>query len=389
MLSRKKSTPAAPSPLEKVLADGLKAFAAHLPAKGFPDAAALSAAGNAATQHFREALGKPALLAQLGIDEKVITEHGSAAKLDFSQWVHRNAPPVAKPQYSEQLNGIRLAIAAMLGTLAGGLGISGLLKLLLPAAEIPAATPYGYLIGSVIGAAAAIYLVWQTSDSSSVRNWLKGILGLATIGEVFLLVQQASGLGMIWRTLRGAAGRGIFRFFKRLILYVAIVILLKVSVKQPHFQRQSYLDTMGIIYRIWLKHAVTFLKNRFSEASAVDRPAADLPDPRSQLKALGIGLHKLHQSPADSLPDAAAEILVKAAGLGFRGLDQQPLFLTPEKTAAGEQTIFTWQHSMEKDYQVIGIVEEGDPVFVESVPVIHNGEVIEKGTVRKLRRKPQ
>ena len=103
---------------------------------------------------------------------------------------------------------------------------------------------------------------------------------------------------------------------------------------------------------------------------------------KNVLKQLGTYLHKLHQSSREFLVDATAELLSRARALGIEGLEGEPAFISGEKPQTGQ---ITWDSSLAEKYDGIGAVEEGDLVFIEQKPVIHEGEIIEKGLVRKVR----
>jgi len=101
------------------------------------------------------------------------------------------------------------------------------------------------------------------------------------------------------------------------------------------------------------------------------------------LRQLSRKIYALHHASQDALSVTADEVIQEARNLGFEGLDGQPEFLAPTQQAASETIV--WYASLAGQYEMFGHIKEGDFVRVERKPVVLEGQVMERGLVRKVR----
>lgn len=349
----------------------------HLPEKDFPREEQLRSAIAEITDLVREELCERSWLEQIGNSPAITEEDTLVIGLDFEEWIAGHPLQIPLPALVSELSGWKLAWAAMIGAVGGSLLLSGLFKLLMSSPDP------GVLIGGPAGAAALVMAVWYASQSRKIRLAIQSALGVASLAELWIVFASTAGLGGIWRALRGTPGsKMIPGFVKRIFLYLAVILFLKLAVRKPTYDRGSYRATVTMVLGLWVENAIQFLAVRLQHSKA---PATETENKvRNALKQLGVYLHKIHQSSREYLADTAAELLVKARSLGIEGLEGSPAFISGEKRGVRQMT---WNKSLEEKYQGVGAVEEGDLVFIEQHPLIHEGKVIEKGLVRKVREK--
>ncbi len=378
MVNRKKATlPVRAMPPDEIANRAVAQFVTRLPVKGFPDERQIREAMNETERLIQEMLCSDAVLREITGQEKMEAAQRDYLVLEMSTWLTEHPLQLPAPTFTERLNGFKLALVTVLGTFAMGLLLAGGFNFL---AEDPQT---GWKLGSMIGAGGTVLLMWYCSENKKVRRYLTAALGVASAAEVAILFGKLSGIGAIWSALTAnLRGAGFFSAIKRVAVYVSIVFLLRFSVRQPVFNRVEYEKNLRVCFGLWLDHALTFLRQLGQLQRKMPAQTSDklVKIPRS----LGLYLHKLHRSSPEDLPAAASEMIAAARTLGFEGLDGDPAFISG-KSEEPEQ--FVWEKSLAEKFNTLGIIEEGDPVFVASPPVVQDGKVIEKGSVRKVRRR--
>lgn len=377
MLSRRqKETAPTGTAKEAMLDRALGGFMSKLPDKGFPNESQLRDGQNTAEQVFQDMLCRESSLRELAGFEGDLTNKAGLVKLELADWMSNFPLQLPAPVFNERLNGIKLALAVVLGTFLGGIFLSGLFNFV---SDDPRT---GFTIGTMLGAGGSVLLMWYASESRKLRRYLQGLLGVATAAEIAILFGKLSGVGAIWSALRiSIPGMGLLRVMRRFFLYIGVVFVLRFSVRRPEFDRLTYQKNVKVTFSQWLDHALTFIQTLADKAPQAE---AEIPEKIMVPKALGMCLHKIHQSSPDVLPEAAAEILQVARNIGVEGLDGEAVFLNGQ---AEQPAQFVWEATFENQYQPYGVVEAGDTVFVESRPLIQDGKVIEKGSVRKVRKR--
>ncbi|HQU70915.1 MAG: hypothetical protein KDI06_16520 [Calditrichaeota bacterium] len=364
-------------PLAEVARETLRQFMGQIPEKDLPGEENLRLAARAAENFAQSALTRKEHLPRALGESERFREMVPVLNLELGAWIHANPLPLPPPQFTERISGLKLVLTTMAGALGGGLWLSGLFYLLLPDNGSINIDGSGFILGATLGAGLMVLLLWSSAENKGMRRFLQAILGVASFGEIAMIVASASGFGALWALLGQRIGKG---FLKRLLAYGAVWLLLRLGVKEPVFDRDAYRKTMGMMIRQWLDRARQALIQRLHKPATPEKAG---PPAQKSIGELGAGLHKLYRSTPAELADAAAELLSRANTLGLEGLTGKPVFLGGSSPAP---QILKWGKELAERYDTIGIIEEGDPVFVESNPVIQDGKVIARGQVRKKRR---
>ncbi len=377
MLSRfKKRVEIQSNRRDDLLSRAFVRFISKLPSTKFPDESQIRSGLNEMEGLFQSELCSESWLTEILGEQDLDETQRAYLALEFTAWMSEHPLQLPTPTFSERLSGFKLAFATMLGTLGGALLLSGAFRFF-------AGDPQtGFTLGSILGAGGMVLAMWYASENKKVRRYLTAALGVASAAEVAILFGKISGIGMVWSALSAKfKTSGFLNGLKRIFIYISIILVLRLSVRKPVFNRIEYEKNLQICLSLWLDHALTFLKQLARQSEK--QPQLSAGDQAQVPKKIGAYLLKLHQSSREDLPESAAEMLIAARNLGFDGLAGEPLFISGKFSNAQP---FVWEKSLEEKFNTLGIIEEGDTVFVESQPVIQNGKVIEKGSVRKLRR---
>jgi hypothetical protein len=151
--------------------------------------------------------------------------------------------------------------------------------------------------------------------------------------------------------------------------------------RQARYDRQSHEKVVRAAIEQWLNFAVPLLVALCLWRSQPDDTPADK---ESAFRRIGGLIYALHRTAPESLPVAADELIQEARNCGFEGLDGSPAFLSDAKD---EQNVIEWTNDLLTKYETFGDVTEGDKVRIERKPVVFDGNVMERGLVRKLRDK--
>ncbi len=143
--------------------------------------------------------------------------------------------------------------------------------------------------------------------------------------------------------------------------------------------RKEHEPTVRACVEQWLAWAVPMvtilsLHPSLSEGPATSKEAA--------FRRIGKMIYALHKSERESLPIVADELIQEAKNYGFEGLDGPAAFASGRK---GEAETLVWKGSLGSKYKTFGHIVEGDRVTVERAPVVFEGQVVERGLVRKVR----
>ncbi|MGH1365662.1 MAG: hypothetical protein ACRBF0_19020 [Calditrichia bacterium] len=342
-----------------------------LPEKRYPREEEMRSASGLVENRIKETLEEEWTA---GSDLNMLAEDRAAMRLNFGRWITEFPLRIPKPPLVAELSGWKLAIAAVIGCILGALIISGLFNLLMDEPRI------GMMIGGPLGAAAVIVALFYAADNPKIRYTLQALLGAATVAELWIGF-SAIGLGGVWTALTGMAGVGVLGMMRRIGLYIAVIFFLKLGVRSPVYDREEYRKLSQPFIDLWLRSADMYFQLAFLK---LEKPSEQHVEQAGDLDELGFYLHKLHQCSLDVLPEVAAELLVRARNLGVEGLTKAPLFLSGE---ALEMEEFIWDESAAQKYNALGALEKGDRVFVAEQAVVRDGRVIEKGLVRKVRKR--
>lgn len=255
----------------------------------------------------------------------------------------------------------RLAVAAAVGSLLGMMLLGGLLSLTLDSRGL------GIVLGAPGGAAAAMYAVGKLAESKALRLTLKTLMGVAWTAD--LLGATALGFGAIWGRL---VGYGLLR---RVLVYAGVVSLLAFTRGSSQYDSRAYRNAVRDVIR----QAVDFSALLLCSLSAgrIEAPKLAVLD-----ADMARAIQGLHHSDAAGLPTAAEAVFLEAHRMGLEGVSTPPRFL---QSARAERPRLSWSAELAQQYRPFGLIEDGDTVIVEDEPVIQNGNVLEKGRVRKQR----
>jgi len=151
--------------------------------------------------------------------------------------------------------------------------------------------------------------------------------------------------------------------------------------RQARYDRQSHEKVVRAAIEQWLNFAIPLLTALCLWRSQPDDTPADK---ESAFRRIGGLIYALHRTTPESLPVAADELIQEARNCGFEGLEGSPAFLSAAKD---EQNVIAWTNDLLTKYETFGDLTEGDKVRIERKPVIFDGNVMERGLVRKLRDK--
>jgi len=346
----------------ETMSAALEAFFGKLPTEDVPSEQAVGAA----SEHARLTLGDDLL------SEECLKQIAGDAPTAAEQSFESAAAPLAlpPPQSTTVLPPMRIAAAAAVGALAG-------LVLLAPISLlIVGSRDAGILVGPPLGAFVLVLIAGWASKSKWLKRALIGVLGVATIFEVWRLVSA----GTVWGVLRGRlVGRR--SALMRILTYIAIAFVLFIAKRKPVYDRDEYERTIQCAVEHWLDGALILLSSL-----AQPRPSAN--DAGEQLDAvtrtLGGKLQELHAATLDNVPVVADELLHEAKRLGFGGMEGPALFLGGADRKHVAKTLI-WSVELGDRYDRFGHIEPGDEVTVEREPLVFEEHIKEKGLVRKMR----
>ncbi len=287
---------------------------------------------------------------------------GGAREALRSSWLSLNpAWGLPTPPLGRGLSVPRLAVAAAVGSLLGMTLLGGLLHLTLGLRGL------GMLIGAPGGAAAAMYAVGKLAESKALRFALKSLMGAAWTADV--LGAATLGFGAIWGRL---AGVGLLR---RILVYAGVVALLAFTRGSTQYDDRAYRKTVRDLIRQAVDCSALLLCSL--SAGRVETPPTAALD-----RDLARAIQELHRCDAAGLPTAAESVLLEARRMGLDGVSVPPRFVQANDSV---RLRLRWSPELAQHYRPFGLIEEGDTVIVEDEPVIVNGNVLEKGLVRKQR----
>lgn len=212
----------------------------------------------------------------------------------------------------------------------------------------------------------------------AVGAMIGAILGMVVLTPLFRLAFDMRDVGLAVGGPFGALcavlivhGAGRSRLLRRLLS----------GRGQIRYDRQNHELVVRTSIEQWLNFAVPLL---VMSCYCRSRPAAGPADQESAFRRIGALIYALHRTAPESLSVAADELIQQARNCGFDGLEGAPAFLS---AASDKQNVIEWTSDLLTKYETFGDVVAGDKVRIERKPVIFDGNVMERGLVRKLRDK--
>jgi hypothetical protein len=281
-------------------------------------------------------------------------------------------PPlrIAPPQAFWELPALYVALAAVTAAVAGMFLLTPLTRLLLDMRDV------GLFLGPPLGALILVIATIKASESKWLRATLLAAFGVSLAAEVWSVFTGGGILRRIWQKLGGRRS-GI----KRILIYIAIIFLLVFARRKRRYDREGHERAVKEALMLWTESSAVLLAHLWLSDREV--PATE-PGKDEIVRTLGARIRAIHEASREDLPAAADELIQEARNLGFDGFGQSPRFLT-EGAPPVERRVLTWNEQYRRQFRTYGAVENGDQVTVETEPVIFEGEVREKGLVRKVR----
>jgi hypothetical protein len=351
-------------------------YLSKLPEEDFPREDQIRSANQEAQSLVMEEITGDKFLSQLSAEPFELKKRAPLLILDLKKWVSENPLIIPLTATSYELIGWRIALAAVVGTIGGGILFSAIFRLLMGNPDL------GIIIGGPLGAFLVVMAMWKTSRSKKIRRIIQSLLGVTSLAEIWLTFSGLSGLGGLWRSLLGKpAFKGFFGLFKRIFVYLGLIFLLNLAIRKPVFEIQDHELLAREYLDIWIKSAVLKLHLLITEVKPEEKE--EPVNEKLLLKDLASYLYRLHHSAPELLPITASELIIHARNLGLEGLEKEPVFISG---STQQEPVITWEKSLTEKYNLVGVIEEGDKVNVEEPPVIYQGKIIQKGLVRKVRR---
>ncbi|HEY4260700.1 MAG TPA: hypothetical protein VGM98_11095 [Schlesneria sp.] len=255
---------------------------------------------------------------------------------------------------------MRLPLAAMLGAVLGMLIGAPVGIYFLNMRDT------GLFVGASVGAFFVPWALDRASRNVGLSRFLIASLSFATAVEVWTYL-SVNPLAAIWQKLSGR------KSIQRIVIYVALIALLIFTRRRVTYERSVLEASARQTIDDWLHDALVVLAVLFQVRDG------QLPVEK-RITELGKRIMELHMAPADQLAGLAEEVVDAARDAGFEGLDGRT-----GSHQAGDSDLLVWADSMSGRYNTFGHIEAGDKVRVEQKPVVRDGEVFDKGLVRKHR----
>lgn len=359
--------------IERLVEKSTLIYLEKLPDRRLPRTEELRAAHAEVERITRDEIRNPRRFSEITEIQDISLESMPLLMADFRDWMEAHPIVLPEPLVLPELDGLRVSVAAIIGALLGGFTFTPFFNLLMDMPQL------GWVVGAPVGAGGLVYILWRASDSEAFRKTLQISLGVATFAEVLLAINGALGFGGLWRALRGASGKAIPGFIKRIGIYLAAILFLKLGVRRPVYRKSAYKHIVATYLNMWWRSTLLFFRLKRLEQDS-DRPGH--PSESEWQTTISGYLHQLQRTKSADLPSVAAELLQKARHLGLEGLERQPAFLDEDHI---ELTELAWQKTLADRYHTLGEIEDGEKVFVEREAIIQNGAVLKKGLVRRSR----
>ena len=299
-------------------------------------------------------------------------------KMELFLWRKSNPLSIPLPEYKAELNGLKLAVSAVIG---GALAIIFffIISLVVNIFSLSLLSDRLYLVLFTvivpISCGLSVWFVWSCAHSGTIRKAVMSFLGLSAFFEVILLVNRVKGLFSFFR-----AGKGGFFSFIRIPFYLIVLLVLRFTVKKPVYDNPEYRTLVMAILDLWIEIVLKESRLILMEHTSTN----DFPERQKiEIEKLLSYIYKLYNSNKENLPLVASEIISFVKTQGFEGLKDQPVFMSNNISSS---KLLIWEGEMEQKYDSIGIVEAGDTICVESLPIIKDSVIIRRGTVRKVRK---
>ncbi|GHT17176.1 hypothetical protein FACS1894189_2570 [Planctomycetales bacterium] len=258
------------------------------------------------------------------------------------------------------------AVGSFLGFIAGG-SIVGYLG------NTPAET--GHLFGTLAGAFLAVAGALKIANSAKLQDiHLKSVTGIAVIDTVWQIVKGVLRPSCIPAWFIGGKRSS---YWKRLLFYIgafAILFLLKRSLAYDYNRFES--DTQDAaeqyIRSVLPIIVVLMFQSKIKQEAGI----------KGENDKLVLACVPIIQRCRLQDQDDVDEIVQEFEKFGF---EFEPLPTKQKETGLPKRVELVWAAELEKEYDTFGYIPYGKTVEVTKPPLVQNGEVIQKGEVKKKR----
>ncbi len=309
-------------------------------------------------------------------------KHSEEEKHRYEDMLRDALPPLVAPVVRQRphFSAWRSALVAVLGLLFGSAIGQGIASAQLSSGSSPLFSAGTAMLCGIMGVMGLLWLTewlvrgasqghlafpwgrtsWKRFRRAFFAAWI--MILCITIGRDFLtgqtvLVHMLQSLGLFLST---GQMLGIFTNGYGLLAFLGAIALL---LKRPmYFEREDFEQSLAIAVHNWWAgaHVATQL--------LVENAQLKNDDMRETWQRVGRDLYSL----AGELPEA-------------RGQWMQERLRRLGMEAPREQGVLTWSVDLQERYTPLGYLEQGDACFVDEPPILENGTLVRKGTVRKVR----
>jgi len=230
----------------------------------------------------------------------------------------------------------------------------------------------GMLTGAPAGALLFLLLLGYLVNHPRVMRTVQAAFGAATVLEIASMAGATfNPLGMLWRSVtKHFTGKGIITRFKRIAVYLAGILVLQLAVPKAKIRWDQLENNTRESIDSWLTYHVNILVLLLQASHLkTELGVNDLPEPIPV--TLLNSLQKLAETPMENRSDIADEVIQEFYNAGFKEAD------IPDKEH--------FQADYYEHFDVLGLIEPGDPFKILEKPVIKDGKIIKKGRLTRVR----
>lgn len=294
------------------------------------------------------------------------------------------APPVTKTE----IKPVAAGLFAVFGAIIGMLLCAGICRLALGTAT------EGILVGASLGAFLFTWGLIHVAKSETLQKWITVTLGFLTLAEVATQVGRLWFPPLSWLSNKAGGNSG---FFKRMLAYVALYILIQTTRCKDEFDADQYRNALHARIRQQLDFALAIIAVlgqivfKASEIKSDTISVADAGTKKTLVKIAEIVREFNRAADLQEIGDLLDVLVQELRNAGYElGKPNPKLFEksdNEQKPAnVSRPNVVCWTEDMREKYETFGLVEAGDSVAIMTEPLVQNGVVTQKGQVKKSKR---
>ena len=240
------------------------------------------------------------------------------------------------------------------------------------------------ILCAFLGAGSVPLIVLYLIEHPRMKTAIKAAAGGVLLWSVVKTVLDFGPMGFI-RTMIGSRDGSTL---KTVLISVAVLVVLFASRERRTVNGEQFDARLRSALEDWfekVEYAIAGLETTAELATVRNDRHRDL----EQFVELGEACQILRESSPEELVGAATGLLDTARAVGFNGIIRPYRFACQGKCQVGgdsSRIVFAWSEEERIRYETFGEVEEGDSVVVARTPVLKDGEIIERGKVRRNRK---